>query len=151
MKKMFFLLVTLVALGIGFGTGSFYQCSKSKVAIVDIQAIVGKSQQVQNLQAEQAAKAQEVTEWLKNAQSDVNGESDEEKQKDLLKKYNEEFAAKRDEIQRQYAEKLKAVDEYITRTISDEAQKNGYKLVMPKGFIIYGGEDITEEIAKIVK
>ena len=138
-------------MGIGFVVGDFYQCSKSKVAVADIQKIVSKSQQVQNLKTEQMSKAQKLVEWLQNAQNEVKAEADEEKQKALLQKFNEEFAAKRDEIQQQYEEKLKAIDESITQTITDEAKKRGYKLVIAKGFTIYGGDDITEDIAKIVK
>ena len=151
MKKIISLLIILVSLGIGFVVGDFYQCSKSKVAVADIQKIVSKSQQVQNLKTEQMSKAQKLVEWLQNAQNEVKAEADEEKQKALLQKFNEEFAAKRDEIQQQYEEKLKAIDESITQTITDEAKKRGYKLVIAKGFTIYGGDDITEDIAKIVK
>ena len=151
MKKIIFLLAVLITLGIGFGAGCFYVCNQNKIAIVDVTEIVAKSQQVQALKAEQAAKAKDVTEWLQNAQNEVKAESDAEKQKTLLQKYNEEFALKRDVIQQQYTEKLKTIDENITQTITDEAKKKGYKLVIAKGFTIYGGVDITEDIAKIVK
>ncbi|MBR1600195.1 MAG: OmpH family outer membrane protein [Alphaproteobacteria bacterium] len=151
MKKIIFLLAVLTTLGIGFGAGCFYECNQNKIAVVDVVEVVAKSQQVQNLKVEQATKVQEITEWLKNVQNEVKTETDEEKQKELLQKYNEEFAAKREEIQQQYTENLKAIDENITQTITAEAKKKGYKLVIAKGFTIYGGVDITEDIAKVVK
>jgi len=151
MKKINFLLMILATLGVGFGAGCFYECTQAKIAVVDIASVVAKSRQVQTLKTEQAGKAQEVTEWLQNAQNKIKAEADEEKQKALLQKYNEEFALKRKEIQQQYAEKLRTVDENITQIITEEAKKKGYKLVVAKGFTIYGGADITEDIAKIVK
>ena len=69
----------------------------------------------------------------------------------MLQDYKSQFEAKKTEIAQQYNEKLHEVDQNITKTITDEAKKRGYKLVLPKGLAIYGGVDITEDIAKIVK
>ena len=151
MGQKYVLTTIVVALIIGFCAGYMCKCNKPKIAVVDLTAIVGRSQQVQALKNEQLAKAKEIALWLENVQNDLKAEQNEEKQKELLQKYNEEFVAKKEEIQEHYAKELKAADESITKTIADAAKKKGYKLVLAKGFTIYGGDDITEEIAKIIK
>ena len=88
---------------------------------------------------------------LQNAQNEVNTEQDKEKQQALLQKYNAEFVLKKRDIALQYQQELKIVSENITQTVADEAKKKGFSMVIAKSIVIYGGEDITEEIAKIVK
>jgi Skp family chaperone for outer membrane proteins len=119
--------------------------------VVDLAAVVSNSEQVKALQAEQNAKAQELTQWLQNAQKEVNKEKDEAKKNELLQKYNAEFAQKREALAQQYAVALQKVDASITETITNEAKKLGYTLVLAKGTTIYGGDDITEQVAKVVK
>jgi len=122
-----------------------------KMAIVDLPAIVSKSAQVQTLKVEMETKTRELTQWLADAQKDVKSEKDEEKQKLLLQKYNAEFAQKRDEVSREYNAKLQAVDKDINDTIINTAKAKGYRTVIAKGVIIYGGDDITDDIIKVVK
>ena len=51
----------------------------------------------------------------------------------------------------EYAEKLRALDESISKQINDKAKADGYDIVLSKGIVLYGGNDITEEIVKIIK
>jgi len=124
---------------------------KSKIAVVDVVALVSKSSEVQALKVEQETKAQELSVWLKNAQSLVNDEKDQAKKEELLKQYSAEFAAKREDIRQQYNQKLQILDKNITQVIVNEAQKRGYQLVMAKAYTLYGATDITEELSKLIK
>lgn len=148
MKKTSILLALVATLTLGLCTACKFQ---TKVAVVDLAAVVSNSEQVKALQAEQNAKAQELTQWLQNAQNEVNKQKDEEKKNALLQKYNAEFAQRREALAQQYAKALQQVDASITETISNEAKKLGYTLVLAKGTTIYGGDDITEQVAKVVK
>lgn len=148
MKKTSILLALVATLTLGLCTACKFQ---TKVAVVDLAAVVSNSEQVKALQAEQNAKAQELTQWLQNAQKEVNKEKDEAKKNELLQKYNAEFAQKREALAQQYAAALQKVDASITETITNEAKKLGYTLVLAKGTTIYGGDDITEQVAKVVK
>lgn len=127
------------------------QSNTNNIAVVDVQAIVNSSSQVKALKEAQAIKVKELNLWLQNAQNEVNTEQDKEKQQALLQKYNAEFVLKKRDIALQYQQELKTVSENITQTIADEAKKKGFSMVIAKNIVIYGGEDITEEIAKIVK
>lgn len=122
-----------------------------EIAVVDVPYIVDKSEQVIALRETQEAKAMEISKWLDDIQNEIQKESDSEKRESLLQAYKSQFEAKKTEIAQQYNEKLHEVDQNITKTITDEAKKRGYKLVLPKGLAIYGGVDITEDIAKIIK
>ena len=127
------------------------ETSPFAVAVVDVQAIVSVSSEVRSLKEEQALKTQELNQWLQKAQNEVNTEQDKVKQQALLQKYNAEFTLKRREIAINYQEKLKVVCDNIEHTIAEEAKAKGYQLVLAKNVTIYGGTDITEDIAKIVK
>lgn len=122
-----------------------------EIAVVDVPYIVDKSEQVVALRETQDTKAMEISKWLDDIQNEIQEEPDSEKRESLLQAYKSQFEAKKTEIAQQYNEKLHEVDQNITKTITDEAKKRGYKLVLPKGLAIYGGVDITEDIAKIVK
>ena len=141
-------LVALVALGLSIGC-----CLKCchKVAVVDLPAVVGNSAQVQALQAEQNAKGQELAQWLQKAQNEVNSQSDNKKKEAWLQQYNAEFAQRREALAAQYAQKLQEVDASITQTIAETAKKMGYKMVLAKGVTVYGGDDITEDVKKVIK
>ena len=122
-----------------------------EIAVVDVPYIVDKSEQVRALREAQATEAMEISKWLDDIQNEIQEEPDSEKRENLLQDYKSQFEAKKAEIAQQYDQKLHEVDQNITKTITDEAKKRGYKLVFPKGLAIYGGVDITEDIAKIVK
>lgn len=126
-------------------------CKKTKIAVVDVVALVSKSSEVQALKAEQDGKAQELAAWLEGAQAVVNKETDAGKKEALLKQYSAEFAAKREDIRQQYNQKLQILDRNITQVIVNEAQKRGYQLVIAKAYTLYGATDITEELSKVIK
>ena len=125
--------------------------STDKIAVVDVQAVVENSAQVKALKEEQTTKIKELNSWLQNAQNEVNAEQDKEKQQALLQKYNAEFALKKRDIALTYQQELKTVSDNISQTVAKEAEKKGYSMVIAKNIVIYGGVDITEDIAKIVK
>ena len=151
-KKYITLSVSaLVVLIIGIFIGCALGCCGKKMAVVDIMAVVNKSAQVEALKNEQTAKTQELTKWLEVVQKEVKDEKDSKKQEELLQKYNAEFVQKREEIAKDYNEKLQAIDKDINDTIIKTAKRKGYKAVIAKGVVIYGGQDITEEVIKVVK
>lgn len=127
------------------------QPNTNNIAVVDIQAIVNSSAQVKALREAQVTKVNELNSWLQNAQNEVNAERDKERQQALLQKYNAEFALKRRDIALQYQQELKTVSDNISQTVAKEAEKKGYSMVIAKNIVVYGGVDITEGIAKIIK
>ena len=145
MKKV--LSLTLMALILGSGIAM----AEQRIAVVDVQAVVSKSAQVQALKKEQQAKMQDLEKWLKTAQADVEKQQTKEGKEKLLKKYNAEFAKKKEAIAKDYASRLQAVDKSITETISATAKAKGYSMVISKSVVVFGGDDITVDVQKTVK
>jgi outer membrane protein len=149
MKKCLGLFVATIA-ALGF-LGTSVQAKDFSVAIVDVPQIVNASAQVQALKKEQQAKADEMVKFIEKARKDIAAMTDADKKKAADEKYTKEFQAKKDKIDKDYAEKLKAIDASITKQIETQAKLKGYDLVLSKGFVLYGGTDITADIIKIVK
>ena len=146
MKK---LLITTLLLGtIGISTSVI---AASNVAVVDVQAVVAKSAQVQALKKEQQTKMQDLEKWLNNAKADVEKQKTQEGKEKLLKKYNSEFEKKKADIAKNYQTKLQAIDKSISATIAEQAKLKGYDMVISKGVVVYGGDDITADVQKVVK
>lgn len=122
-----------------------------KVGVIDVQKVVNKSAQVQALKKEQEAKTKELGQFVKKANDEIKAQTDEKKKQELVKKYEKELSAKREANAKAYKTKLEAIDKTISATINNYAKTNGYDLVIVKGAVLYGGEDITEAVSKVVK
>lgn len=131
--------------------GSNIVNAEQKIAVVDVHAVVSKSAQVQALKKEQQTKIQELEKWLKTAYADIQKQKTDDDKEKLIKKYNSEFAKKKEAIAKDYAAKLKAADKSITDTIAAQAKLKGYTMVIAKGVVVFGGDDITADVQKAVK
>ncbi len=127
------------------------QAAEVSVAVVDVPQIVNASAQVQALKKEQQAKADEIVKFIEKARKDVASISDANKKKAAEEKYTKELQAKKEKMDKDYAEKLKAIDASISQQIENHAKAQGYDVVLSKGIVLFGGKDITEDIKKVVK
>jgi len=144
-------VVALLAIGIALGTCNVASAEGGKVAVVDVQKIVSESKQVKALKDEQIKKAEELNKWVEKARADVNKQTTDAAKEKLLKKYDDEFAKKREANANDYAKKLTAIDNSISATIAAQAKAKGYDIVIAKSTVLYGGDDITADVAKAVK
>jgi len=103
------------------------------------------------LKKEQQTKMQDLEKWLKTVRADVEKQQTQEGKEKLVKKYDAEFAKKKEAIAKDYKAKLQAIDKNITETITTTAKAKGYNMVISKSMVIMGGDDITAEIQKVVK
>ncbi len=122
-----------------------------KVAVVDVQKIVSSSSQVNILKEDQKKKKADLTAFIQNAKKEISQESDAVKRKSLEEKYLKEFNAKRIVIEDDYEKKLTEIDKSISDVISVKAKEKNYDLVLAKGVVLFGGDDITNDVAKSVK
>ena len=146
MKKL--LVTTLLLATMGITNAAI---ADTKIAVVDVPAVVNKSAQVQALKKEQQTKMQELEKWLTTARADVEKQKTQEGKEKLVKKYDAEFAKKKEAIAKNYQTKLQEIDKSITATIASQAKLKGYDMVITKGTVLYGGDDITTDIMKVVK
>lgn len=153
MKKNFKLLIATLLVSVAmFGIVNFAVAADvEKIAVVDVQKVVNESKQVKALRAEQQKKAKEIVAWIKTAREDVQKQSTDENKEKLAKKYDELFLKKQEVLKSEYTKKLAEIDKSISGTIEQYAKSKGYTIVVSKSIVLYGGDDITAEISKIVK
>lgn len=121
------------------------------IAIVDVQKVVASSSQVAALKKEQEAKTKSLIEFVEKARKEVAATTDTKKKEALEAKYNKELNAKKEAYDKAYAEKLKNIDDNITRQIENVAKSGGYSIILAKGVVLWGGNDITDTVIKAVK
>ncbi|HIS36314.1 TPA: OmpH family outer membrane protein [Candidatus Scatousia excrementigallinarum] len=154
MKKFGMVALGLAAFVVGMSVNNFAMSDvppSYKVAVVDVSKVVASSAQVKALKKEQQTKATEIVKYVEKARKDVAAVSDEKKKKALEDKYSKELMAKRDKLEKEYTSKLTAIDANISKTIETQAKAKNYNIVLAKGVVLYGGDDITAEVIKVVK
>ena len=121
------------------------------IAVVDVNKVVGQSKRVQDLKNEQETKVRELNMWLAGVKVDVDSRKSDEEKQTLVTEYNKQFAQRQNEIRDNYTQKLKDIENEITELISKTAQEKGYDMVLSKYVVLFGGDDITEEIMATVQ
>lgn len=142
MKKKFIIMSLL--LGLGFNMSAV----ATEVACVDVQKVVTASPAVQNLKKEQETKAKEILSFVEKARKDVAATKDEKKKIALEEKYNKELLSKKEKMDTEYASKLRGIEDSISQVIATQAKTLGYDMVIAKSTVLYGGNDITDEVIK---
>jgi Skp family chaperone for outer membrane proteins len=151
MKKINTLLI-VGAFILGLGVNNFARSDVlSKIAVVDVNRVVSNSSQVMALKKEQNLKMEELQKWLNTARADVEKQKTQEGKEKLAKKYDSDFVKKQQAIQKDYTDKLQSIDKDISGIIAKTAKDKGYDFVLAKGVVLYGGDDITNTISKLIK
>ncbi|MCM1003280.1 MAG: OmpH family outer membrane protein [Candidatus Gastranaerophilales bacterium] len=125
--------------------------AEDKIAVVDLQQIVSNSSQVKALKQEHNRKVSELDKILVNARGEIANETDQAKVLLLEDKYMKEFASKKEALERDYNNRLSAIEKNIKNEITKKAQKDGYDYIFAKSVVLFGGKDITNEIVNNIK
>ena len=141
MKK--FLILALLMSGI-----SVYA---EDIAVVDLGRIVENSSQVKQLKQEHSKKLADLDKIIVNARGEIANEKDPAKVLMLEDKYMKEFNTNREALEREYNNKLIAIEKNIKNEINKKAQNGGYDYVFAKSVVLYGGKDITSELLNSIK
>lgn len=150
-KKCAILIVAVVAFFIGVAVYALFNCCSEKIAVVNLNSVVPQSPLVVALKQNYHAKTTELSNWLQAAQKEVDNEKDKTKKEELLKKYNTEFADRKAQLNKDYNSELRNIDKNISDVIAEVAKKKGYKMVITSTNVVYGGDDITEDVVALVK
>ena len=148
MRKSFNLFVILGLLVSLLSVNSVFA---AEIDCVDVQKVVSSSSQVKALKTEQQKKAKELVSFVEKARKEVAAVSDTQKKQALEEKYNKELVTKKEKMDKEYATKLKSIETSITKVIAEQAKAKGYDMVITKGIVLYGGNDITDDVIKAIK
>lgn len=151
-KKISFLFVCLMAFALGYSINNIaISDTAPKIAVVDVQKIVANSSQVKQLKADQEKKLGEMQKTIQQAQSEISKEKDPAKITALEEKYRNQINDQKVALDKDYNDKLTKIDSEIRTAVVEKAKSLNYNLVLPKSMVFYGGEDITDIIAKDIK
>jgi Skp family chaperone for outer membrane proteins len=151
-KNLKMIALTVSAFVIGFSINNIAMSDvTTKIAVVDVPQVVNSSSQVEALKKEQQAKAKELVTFVEKARKEVAATTDTKKKQALEEKYNKQLQTKKETMDKDYSTKLAEIDKSISNQIANQAKLGNYSLVLAKGVVLYGGDDITEAVKKAVK
>lgn len=151
-NNIWFIIACVLVFCVGYNLNdTAVSFQKYKVAVVDVPEILSHSQQVQELKRQQDKDMEELNILISKAQNEILNEKDKNKILQKEASYRQQIESKKNEADKKYNTKLEKINENIKSIISDEAKKMHYNLVLPAGFVITGGEDITANIVKKIK
>lgn len=155
MKKK--ILATFIVIGAFVGGYSINSIAVSntapeyKIAVVDIQQIVSNSSEIKALKLDQEKQMQNMQSIVNKAREEISKEKDPNKISQLEEKYRNEINKQKLALDESYNTKLKAIDSKIKTAVVEKARSMHYNMVLPKNTVLFGGDDITEQVATIIK
>ncbi len=155
MNKKFLVAVCLLAaiiLGVSInnialssGTGEM------RVATVDLSQLITNSASVKALKSTHEKQLSEIEKTLEQARLEIANETNPDKIAQLEEKYRKDVSDKKFQMDKMYNDKLMEIDKNIKAQVAQKAKEMNYNVVLPKNMVLYGGEDITDKIAKSIK
>ena len=122
-----------------------------KIATVDIQKIVANSTEIKSLKAEQEKQMQNMQATIDKARTEISKEQDPVKIAQLEEKYRNEINNQKLALDTSYNTKVKAIDSKIKTAVVEKARSMNYNIVLPKNTVLFGGDDITDEVSQIIR
>ena len=155
MKKK--ILATLVVIGefvAGYSINSIAVSNTNpefRVAVVDIQKIVASSSEIRALKLDQDKQVKNMQATIEKARAEIAKEKDPAKVSALEEKYRNEINRQKLALDTSYNNKLTAIDNKIKTAVVEKARSMNYNMVLPKNTVLFGGDDITEQVSTIIK
>ena len=122
-----------------------------KIAVVDIATILKNSKEINALKLEQEKQMQNKQATIDKAKAEISKEQDPVKIAQLEEKYRNEINKQKLALDTSYNNKLTAIDNKIKTAVVEKARSMNYNMVLPKNTVLFGGDDITEQVATIIK
>jgi len=151
-KHLWLVAICIIAFVAGYSINSkAISDTGYRVAVVDVQSLIQKSSQVNTLKADQDKKLNEMKATVDKARQDISKETDPVKIAQLEEKYRNDINNQKLALDNEYNSKLKQIDNNIKSIVVEKAREMKYSLVLPKSIVLFGGDDITAEVAKSIK
>jgi outer membrane protein len=123
----------------------------AKIAVVDVQALVNQTPSVIALRAEQQNNMAIIQNWVAGVNNQLSQIADQNQRASLTQQYQIELNKREQILQSQYAQKVQAIDAELSKLVSDVANEKKLDYVFAKGMVVFGGTDITADVAKRLK
>lgn len=152
-KKIFGTLVIVTVFALGYSINNIAVSntnSEYRVAVVDVQKIVSNSSEITTLKAEQEKQIQNLEKTINKAREEISKENNPDKIAQLEEKYRNEINKQKLALDTSYNSKLTAIDNKIKTAIVEKARSMNYNIVLPKNTVLFGGDDITEQVSSII-
>lgn len=125
----------------GFGKVASAAASESSIGVVNYQILVRQSPDVNKMQ-------EEMKNFIEATQKDFNDKSASMANDAEKKRY---FDQCQERIQAKEKELMEPILQNVENQIKKVADKKGLKVVVDKSAVVYGGVDITDEVAKAMQ
>ena len=153
-KKILATVLIIGAFAAGYSINSIAVSNTNldyRVAVVDIQQIVANSSEIKALKLEQIKQAENMQSTIDKARTEISKEKDPKKISQLEEKYRNEINNQKLALDESYSTKLKAIDSKIKTAVVEKARSMNYNIVLPKNTVLFGGDDITDQVGAIIK
>jgi Skp family chaperone for outer membrane proteins len=94
---------------------------------------------------------QNLQKTIEKARAEISQEKDPTKIAKLEDKYRQQINEQKIALDTSYNSKLTAIDNKIKTAVVEKARSMNYNIVLPKNTVLFGGDDITEQVANIIK
>lgn len=152
-KSLIFVSLVICSFVLGFSINSraFSDTTNEyRVATVDIPSIIEGSSEMIALKTLQEKQLRDLQLNIDKANLEISKEQDKEKAVKLEQKYRKELNEKKISIDEAYNSRLTAIDNKIKAAVVEKARSMNYNVVLPKNVVLFGGDDITEQVSSIV-
>jgi outer membrane protein len=138
--KTIFLATLLLFGGIAFAQPGITHAAASQVGVVDFQLLIQQHPATAQAQATfQAA--------VKQAQDDFNAKSAKMNNQDKMNLYQQMNQT----LQQKHAQLFQPIFDQVNAAIQAVANAKGLTIVVDKNVVVYGGQDITNDVLKKIK
>lgn len=155
MKKK--LIVTMLVIGAFMGGYSINNIAVSKnepeyrIAVVDVAEVISNSAEIKSIKAEQEKQILAMQSTIDKARMEISKETNPQKAAQLEEKYRKQISEQKLALDTDYNKKLSAIDSKIKTAVVEKARSMNYNIVLPKNTVLFGGDDITDQVASIIK
>lgn len=125
--------------------------SAKKIGVIDVQKVVTSSKEVELAKKENDANKKLLVNYIKLSAEKMNKEKDEKKREELKKQFTNELTAKKESMDKVYADKLMKINNDMNVQVSKLAKDKNYDLILTQDAVLYGGDDLTKDLIKLVK
>lgn len=152
-KNVVTLVLCAFAFGVGFGLNNvaFSSAAAPKIAYINVSKLLQTSKVLKAAEDQRTRDTKEMLKWYDNASAEIQKQTSASAKQNMVKKYEADLTKKKKAIKDAYSKKVVEVDKQLDTVISQKAKSLGYTLVLRKDSVLFGGDDITNQIVPLVK